>query len=68
MGNNFCRTEGIGTVQLKLHDGTLRDLKKVRYIPKMKNNLIFLSALETSGFIVTIKKGLWHMRLGHPGI
>ena len=55
--NNSCRTEGIGTIQLKLHDGIVRDLKEVRHIPEMKTNLISLGALESSGFTTTLKDG-----------
>ena len=54
---NSCRTEGISTIYLRLHDGTLRDLKEVRYIPKMKTNIISLGALKSSGFIITLKNG-----------
>ena len=34
--NNSCKTKSIRTIQLKLHDGLMRDLKEVRYIPEMK--------------------------------
>ena len=53
--NNTCGTEGIGTIQLRLHDGTVKDLKEVRFIPKMKTNLISLGTLEASGYTITLK-------------
>ena len=53
--NNTCKAKGIGTVQLKLHDGTVRDLQDVRYIPDLKKSLISLGALESHGYSITLK-------------
>ena len=34
MGNNVvCKIVGIGNVNLKLHDDTIRELREVRYVP-----------------------------------
>ena len=55
--NNTCRTEGIGTIQLRLHDGTVKNVKEVRFIPDMKTNLISLGALEASRYTITLKDG-----------
>ena len=52
MGNKI---EDIGTIQLRLHNGTVKNLKEVRFIPEMKTNLISLGALETSGYTITLK-------------
>jgi hypothetical protein len=41
---------GIGSVQIKVHDGTFKTLTNVRYVPKMKMNLIYLGTLEVMGF------------------
>ena len=38
-----CNVEGIGLVQLRMADGTLRLLDEVRYIPTMRRNLISLA-------------------------
>ncbi|CAL8996546.1 unnamed protein product [Prunus brigantina] len=76
--NNACKTQGIGKICLKMHDGTVRELSDVRYVPDMKKNLISLGALEskvTGGAAVTEAADaystdttwLWHMRLGHAG-
>ena len=40
---------GIGSVQIKSHDGMTRILKNVRYILGMKRNLISLSTLDAEG-------------------
>ena len=44
-----CNMEGIGTVRIKMFDGIVRELKKVRYVPQLKKNLISVGALETLG-------------------
>ena len=38
--------EGIGTVLIKMFDGMAWELKDVRYVPKLKNNLISVGALD----------------------
>lgn len=59
MGNdNACRTRGIGSLRLKMHDGTIRQLKEVRYVPDLKKNLISLGALESNGYKITMEGGV----------
>jgi hypothetical protein len=52
-----CEILGIGTVTLKLSNGTVTDLSQVRYIPKLKRNLISLGTLEDRGYAVSLKDG-----------
>ncbi|KAM1684607.1 hypothetical protein ACFXTN_032657 [Malus domestica] len=49
-GDNPCTTKRIGTVRLKLHDGMVKELTGVRYVPNLKKNLISLGTLESKGF------------------
>ena len=49
---------GIGSVQIKVHDGTLKNLTNVRYVPKMKRNLISLGTLEAMGFKFSTDNGV----------
>ncbi|KAM2859524.1 hypothetical protein COP2_024947 [Malus domestica] len=56
--NNACKTQGIGKVCLKMHDGTVRELSDVRYVPDMKKNLISLGALESKGLKITMEGGV----------
>ena len=59
MGNdNPCKTVGIGSIKLQNHDGSIRILKDVRYVPKLKKNLISLGALESKGLVVTMRDGI----------
>ena len=48
--NSPCKIEGIGSVRIKMFDGTIRTLTDVRYILKMKRNLISVSALDAKGY------------------
>ncbi|KAH9679095.1 hypothetical protein KPL71_025975 [Citrus sinensis] len=59
MGNdNSCKTMGIGTIQLKNHDGSIQVLTDVRYVPSLKKNLISLGVLESKGLAITLRDGL----------
>ncbi|GKA87844.1 retrovirus-related pol polyprotein from transposon TNT 1-94 [Tanacetum coccineum] len=40
---------GIGTIQIKMFDGTVRTLKDVRHVPELKKNLISLGTLDSIG-------------------
>ena len=46
---------GMGSILLRNHDGSTRVLSDVRYVPKLKNNLISLGALESKGLVVIIR-------------
>jgi len=41
--------EGIRTVQIKMFDEIMWEVKKVRYVPQLKRNLISVGALGTLG-------------------
>ena len=65
MGNdNACKTGGIGSIRLKNHDGSIRVLKDVRYVPSLKKNLISLGALESKGLAVTVRDGILKVTSG----
>ena len=46
---------GIGTVKIKMHDGTIRTLSDVRYVPDLRKNLISLSILDLKGCKINIE-------------
>jgi len=56
-----CHIEGIGTVRIKIFDGTVRELQVVRYIPQLKKNLISVGVLEAQGLRGTLEKGVLKM-------
>ncbi|OIT31598.1 hypothetical protein A4A49_37150 [Nicotiana attenuata] len=50
MGNNVaCKVIEKGTIRIKMHDGVVRTLTDVRYVPDLRKNLISLGALESLG-------------------
>ena len=49
MGND---NPGICSIKLRNHDGSTRIFRDVRYVPKLKKNLISLGALESKGLVV----------------
>ena len=59
-----CNIEGIGTVRIKIEDGIVRELKKVRYVPQLKRNLISVGAWEALGLVVSIRDGILKITKG----
>ena len=58
MGNNaVCKVIGMGNVSLRLHDGTIWELREVRYVPDLKRNLISLGLIDQNGFSVKLESG-----------
>ena len=45
-----CVIAGVGSVQVKTHDGMTRTLTGVKHIPTMARNLISLSTLDCDGY------------------
>ena len=69
MGDDHpCIMEGVGTIQIKIFDGMVRELKEVRYVPQLKRNLISVGALESLGLVVSIKEGVLRMTKGSMGV
>jgi len=59
MGNDTeCKVAGIGTVQIKTHDGIVRTLSKIRHMPDMTRCLISLVTLETNGCRIIMENGV----------
>ena len=59
-----CNMQGIGTVRIKIFDGMVRELKKVRYVSQVKKNLISVGALKTLGLLASIRDGVLKMTKG----
>jgi hypothetical protein len=46
MGNDdVCEIKWIGTIHLKMHNGVVKTLTEVRYVPDLKKNLFSLGVL-----------------------
>ncbi|KAK8931206.1 hypothetical protein KSP39_PZI016897 [Platanthera zijinensis] len=65
MGNNSeCRTMGIGSIRIKMFDGTVRTLTDVRYVPDLRKSLISLGTLEAAGYSYTSDGGYLKVKKG----
>ena len=58
MGNDVsCKTIGIGTVKIKMHDGIIRTLTEVRHVLELKKNLISIGIMDGKGFKCSTENG-----------
>ena len=62
--NHALEIVGIGTIKLKMYDGTIRTIQEVRHVKGLKKNLLSLGQLDSSGCkthfhdgVMTIIKG-----------
>ncbi|KAH1114109.1 hypothetical protein J1N35_007487, partial [Gossypium stocksii] len=56
MGNGSpSKVTGIGTVQIRMHDGTIRTVLDVRHVLDLKKNLISLGILDSKCCRINIK-------------
>ena len=63
MGNNApCKTVGIGSIQIKMHDGIVRTLTNVHHVPKLKKNLISMRAMDSKGFNFNVEGGVMQIK------
>ena len=65
MGNDApCKTVGIESVKIRMHDGVVRTLTNVHHVPDLKKNLISVGALDAKGFICNVGGGVMQVRKG----
>ncbi|GJX75491.1 transposable element [Tanacetum coccineum] len=65
MGNDSpCKVVGIGTIQIRMHDGVVRTLTDVRHVPDLKKNLISLGVFDSKGFKYTSENGVLRVSKG----
>ncbi|KAH9744862.1 hypothetical protein KPL70_003863 [Citrus sinensis] len=62
--NNVCNIVGIGSVKIKMFDGTIRSLHEVRHAPRLKRNLISLGMLDSLGYFFKSRTGGLEIRKG----
>ena len=59
MGNDApCTSVGIDSIQIKMHDGVVRNLTEVCNIPKLKKNLVYVDAMDSKGFSYWVEGGV----------
>jgi hypothetical protein len=65
MGNDApCKTIGIGTVQIRMHDGVVRTLTEVRQVLELKKNLISFGVMDGKGYKYASKNGVMEVKKG----
>uniref|UniRef100_A0A2N9FLA5 CCHC-type domain-containing protein n=1 Tax=Fagus sylvatica TaxID=28930 RepID=A0A2N9FLA5_FAGSY len=65
MGNDAtCTIIGMGTIKIKMSDGVVRTLEKVRHIPDMRKNLISLGTLDSKGYSYKSENGIMKVSKG----
>ncbi|KAK8914556.1 hypothetical protein KSP39_PZI024197 [Platanthera zijinensis] len=62
--DSACKVTGIGTVNLRTHDGAMRRLDQVHLVPKLRRNLISLGRLDSSGCSFAARDGVLTVRRG----
>ncbi|CAL8118972.1 unnamed protein product [Prunus armeniaca] len=55
--DSSCPVKGISTVRIRMFDGMIRVLGNVRYVPRLRKNLISLGTLDEAGYGYESKKG-----------
>ena len=56
MGNNMlCKTIGVESIKIRMHDGIVRTLSNVRHVPDLKKNLIFWEPLTPTAISFQLK-------------
>ncbi|GLJ48423.1 hypothetical protein SUGI_1022100 [Cryptomeria japonica] len=65
MGNTAsCKTIGIGSIKIKMFDGVVKMLVEVRHILELKNNLVSLRFLDSSGYNFSCQGGVLRVSNG----
>ena len=62
--DNALKIIGIGTIKLKMHDGTVRTIQGVRHVEGLKKNLLSLGQLDDLDCIIKVQKGIMKISRG----
>ena len=57
-------TVGVGDIHLKMLNGSIWKIHKVRHVPKLMHNLILVGQLDDEGYNVTFTNGAWKVMRG----
>ena len=64
IGNNHAlEIAGIGTIEIKMFDGTIRTIGEVRHVNGLKKNLLSLGLMDSHGYKTHVYKTMWRMEL-----
>lgn len=63
MGNNApCKRVGLGSIQIRMHDGNVRTLTIVRHDLEHKKNLISVRAMDSKDFTYYVEGGVMQIK------
>lgn len=63
MGNDIsCKTVSIGSIQIKIHNGTIHTLINLKYVLKIKKNLISIRTLDMKSFKCKVEGGVMQVK------
>ena len=57
-------TVGVGDIHLKMLNGFIWKIHKLRHVPKLMHNLILVGQLDDEGYNVTFTNGAWKVMRG----
>ncbi|KAL6224345.1 hypothetical protein ACLB2K_003200 [Fragaria x ananassa] len=57
VGAQTYRVAGVGTIKIKVHDGSMKSLENVLHVPKFDRNLISLGTLDSKGHKIVGQDG-----------
>jgi len=59
MGNDHTlEIAGVGTIRLKMHDGTAQKIQGVRHVKGLKKNLLYVGQLDDLGCQIHTESGI----------
>jgi hypothetical protein len=59
MGNEIsCKVVGIGSIRIKMFDGTVKILTDLRHVPELRKNLISMGFLDIGGYNSIVQGGV----------
>ena len=59
MKNNMsCKTIGIGSIKIRMHDDIVRTLSNIQHVPDLKKNLISLGTLDSNDYKFSAEGGV----------
>jgi hypothetical protein len=60
----FSKIIGVGSIQIKMHDGSVGTLTNIRHVPELGKNLIFLGVIDYVGYKCTTQGGVLKVSKG----
>jgi len=59
-----CKTIGIGSIKIRMHDDIVRTLSNIRHVPDLKKKIISLGTLDSNGYKFSVEGGVLRISKG----